>query len=139
MALPVQPVAPAMPCWLCAQGGLALGEAVKSSGLLENIASNLSSVVTGWPVWPVLATFAALVLVFTTIISHTVSRTAGRALTVTRHTLPAPCCVELLIRGCCTAILGVPLDHRRSRDVVRPLPLTPPPLLPRVSCARWAP
>lgn len=57
---------------MLAQGGLALGEAVKSSGLLETIATELSGVVKGCTVWQVLVIFCALVLLFTTFISHTV-------------------------------------------------------------------
>ncbi len=54
------------------QGGLALGEAVKSSGLLTSIAQGISEFVDGFTEWQVLAVFCGLVLVFTSFISHTV-------------------------------------------------------------------
>ena len=75
------------------QGGLALGEAVKSSGLLDNIATTVSALVTGWSVWPVLAVFSALVLVFTTVISHTVSKTCRRVAAI-MHSFQK-CCWKL--------------------------------------------
>ena len=57
---------------MLAMGGSALGEAVKSSGLLEAIATGIQDVIVGYGTWGVLAIFCALVLVATTFISHTV-------------------------------------------------------------------
>lgn len=57
---------------MLAMGGLALGEAVTSSGLLLAIAKQLETLVAGYGVWQVAAIFCALVLVATTFISHTV-------------------------------------------------------------------
>ncbi|KIY94905.1 hypothetical protein MNEG_13057 [Monoraphidium neglectum] len=57
---------------MLAMGGLALGEAVKSSGLLLTIAQAIQSMVDGLDLWSVLAIFCALVLMATTFISHTV-------------------------------------------------------------------
>ncbi|KAK9798599.1 hypothetical protein WJX73_006781 [Symbiochloris irregularis] len=57
---------------MLAMGGLALGEAVTSSGLLLAIAQHLETLVEGYGVWQVAAIFCALVLVATTFISHTV-------------------------------------------------------------------
>lgn len=57
---------------MLAMGGSALGEAVKSSGLLTAIAHSIEDVVAGCGVWAVFAIFCALVLVATTFISHTV-------------------------------------------------------------------
>lgn len=57
---------------MLAMGGLALGECVKSSGLLSTIAGEIGDVVGGLGLWPVLMIFCALVLVCTTFISHTV-------------------------------------------------------------------
>ncbi|KAF8065942.1 SPBC3B8.04c [Scenedesmus sp. PABB004] len=57
---------------MLAMGGLALGEAVASSGLLATISSHISALVAGQSLWAVLAIFCGLVLVGTTFISHTV-------------------------------------------------------------------
>ena len=57
---------------MLAMGGLALGEAVTSSGLLLTIAKYVSEAVDGLNSWLVLLIFCALVLVATTFISHTV-------------------------------------------------------------------
>lgn len=57
---------------MLAMGGLALGEAVSSSGLLLTVARGVSGAVGGLSVWVVLLLFCALVLVATTFISHTV-------------------------------------------------------------------
>lgn len=57
---------------MLAMGGLALGEAVTSSGLLLTIARGVSEAVDGLNTWLVLCIFCALVLVATTFISHTV-------------------------------------------------------------------
>lgn len=57
---------------MLAMGGLALGEAVSSSGLLLTVAKYVSEAVDGLNVWLVLLIFCALVLVATTFISHTV-------------------------------------------------------------------
>ena len=57
---------------MLAMGGSALGEAVKSSGLLSAIAHGIQDLIVDRGIWAVLAIFCALVLVATTFISHTV-------------------------------------------------------------------
>ena len=57
---------------MLAMGGSALGEAVKSSGLLSAIAHGIQDLIVDYGTWEVLAIFCALVLVATTFISHTV-------------------------------------------------------------------
>ena len=57
---------------MLAMGGSALGEAVKSSGLLSAIAHGIQDLIVDRGTWAVLAIFCALVLVATTFISHTV-------------------------------------------------------------------
>jgi phosphate transporter len=54
-------------------GGMALGESVKSSGLLLSITQAIQEVVGGLGLWQVLAVFCLLMLVCATFISHTVS------------------------------------------------------------------
>ncbi|KAJ2826042.1 low-affinity phosphate transporter, partial [Coemansia erecta] len=57
---------------MLAMGGIALGRAVDSSGLLHELAGRIERVVDGLPVFSVLCVFCALILVVCTFISHTV-------------------------------------------------------------------
>ncbi|KAJ2233813.1 low-affinity phosphate transporter [Coemansia sp. RSA 485] len=57
---------------ILAMGGVALGRAVDSSGLLHELASRIESFVDGFPVFAVLCVFCGLILVCCTFISHTV-------------------------------------------------------------------
>jgi len=56
-----------------AMGGISLGSAVSSSGLLDTIAHHIQDAVEGFSMWVVLAIFSALTLVFATFVSHTVA------------------------------------------------------------------
>lgn len=58
---------------ILAAGGLSLGKAVESSGLLHTIAGTISVKVEGLSLYGVLVVFAALILVIATFISHTVA------------------------------------------------------------------
>jgi hypothetical protein len=58
---------------ILAAGGLALGKAVNSSGLLRTIAVSITSRVEGLGLYSVLVVFAALIGVVATFISHTVA------------------------------------------------------------------
>ncbi|KAL9035891.1 MAG: hypothetical protein Q9180_004609 [Flavoplaca navasiana] len=58
---------------ILAAGGLALGKAVSSSGLLHTIASAITKKVEGLGLYSVLVVFCSLILVVATFISHTVS------------------------------------------------------------------
>jgi len=58
---------------ILAAGGLALGKAVNSSGLLHTIARAITSEVDGFSLYGVLVVFASLILVVATFISHTVA------------------------------------------------------------------
>jgi len=58
---------------LLAMGGLALGKAVSSSGLLKTIAMALQRKIDHFDVFVILLIFGALVLVFATFVSHTVA------------------------------------------------------------------
>ncbi|EEQ29386.1 SPX domain-containing protein [Microsporum canis CBS 113480] len=58
---------------ILASGGLCLGKAVTSSGLLHTIARSITSGVAGLSLYGVLFVFAALILVVATFISHTVA------------------------------------------------------------------
>ena len=58
---------------ILAAGGLSLGKAVSSSGLLHTIAKGITDHVSDLSIYGVLFVFAALVLVVATFISHTVA------------------------------------------------------------------
>jgi len=58
---------------ILAAGGLSLGKAVKSSGLLHTIAEKISTEVQGMELYGVLLIFSGLTLVVATFISHTVA------------------------------------------------------------------
>ncbi len=58
---------------ILAAGGLSLGKAVNSSGLLHTIAEAITEKVVGMSLYGVLAVFCALILVVATFISHTVA------------------------------------------------------------------
>ncbi|KAG7900786.1 hypothetical protein KL905_002928 [Ogataea polymorpha] len=58
---------------LLAMGGIALGKAVSSSGLLHTIATSLSDRIHTYPPIAILAIFGVLCVVFATFVSHTVS------------------------------------------------------------------
>ncbi|KAI1104833.1 SPX-domain-containing protein [Jackrogersella minutella] len=58
---------------ILAAGGLALGKAVKSSGLLHTVAESISQEVKGVDLYGILIIFSSLTLVIATFISHTVA------------------------------------------------------------------
>jgi len=58
---------------ILAAGGLSLGKAVNSSGLLHTIAKKITDEVEGLSLYSVLVVFASLILVVATFISHTVA------------------------------------------------------------------
>ncbi|ETS80908.1 hypothetical protein PFICI_08437 [Pestalotiopsis fici W106-1] len=58
---------------ILAAGGLSLGKAVKSSGLLHTVAESISKEVHGLDMYLVLLIFSSLTLVVATFISHTVA------------------------------------------------------------------
>jgi len=58
---------------ILAAGGLSLGKAVSSSGLLDTVAGSITEKVQGMSLYGVLVVFCALILVVATFISHTVA------------------------------------------------------------------
>lgn len=96
---------------ILAAGGLSLGKAVSSSGLLHTIAGAITDKVEGMSLYGVLVVFAALILVVATFISHTV---AALIILPLVHTVgagmkePHP---NLLVMGSvlmCSAAMGLP-------------------------------
>lgn len=58
---------------ILAAGGLALGKAVNSSGLLQTVAHSITQKVEGMGLYGVFVVFSALILVVASFISHTVA------------------------------------------------------------------
>ncbi|KAI8644914.1 SPX domain-containing protein [Parasitella parasitica] len=104
-----------------AQGGLALGIAVTSSGLLEDIALHIKDGVKDLEPIAILAIFSFLILVFSTFVSHTVAaliivpivQQVGQSLPV-----PHP---NLLVMGAglaCCAGMGLPVSGYPNMSAV---------------------
>jgi phosphate transporter len=96
---------------ILAAGGLSLGKAVNSSGLLHTIAESITKKVDGLSLYTVLVVFASLILVVATFISHTV---AALIILPLVHSVglgmeqPRP---NLLVMGSalmCSAAMGLP-------------------------------
>lgn len=122
---------------ILAMGGIALGKAVESSGLLHMIAEAVQDYVEGFSLWVVLVIFSGLTLVIATFISHTVA--ALIILPIVAQigaTLPDPH-PRILVMGAgliCSAAMGLPgmfscvgppgsclLTRRAIRRVSRPI------------------
>lgn len=96
---------------ILAAGGLSLGKAVSSSGLLHTIAGGITGAVEGLGTYAVLVVFSSLILVVATFISHTVAALiilplvyqVGVAMEEGRPNL-------LVMAGClmCSAAMGLP-------------------------------
>ncbi|RCH91994.1 low-affinity phosphate transporter [Rhizopus azygosporus] len=104
-----------------AQGGMALGNAVTSSGLLQDIALRLKNGISDLNVIAILAIFCFLILVFATFVSHTVAaliivpivQQVGQQLPV-----PHP---NLLVMGAglaCSAGMGLPVSGYPNMSAV---------------------
>jgi phosphate transporter len=104
-----------------AQGGMALGNAVTSSGLLQDIALRLKNGISDLPVIAILAIFCFLILVFATFVSHTVAaliivpivQEVGQQLPI-----PHP---NLLVMGAglaCSAGMGLPVSGYPNMSAV---------------------
>ena len=96
---------------ILAAGGLALGKAVSSSGLLHTLAEHITTRVEGMSLYAVLVTFAAIVLVAATFISHTVSALIFLPLVQTVGKGMAEPHPNLLVMGAvlmCSAAMGLP-------------------------------
>ncbi|KAH7058395.1 SPX domain-containing protein [Linnemannia elongata] len=98
---------------ILAMGGIALGKAVESSGLLHMIAEAVQDYVEGFSLWVVLVIFSGLTLVIATFISHTVA--ALIILPIVAQigaTLPDPH-PRILVMGAgliCSAAMGLPVS-----------------------------
>lgn len=101
---------------MLAQGGLALGAAVDSCGLLHSVASAAASAAAaaGLSPWGTLASLCALVLVATTFVSHTVGAMVILPIveSIGAAMLPVPH-AQMLVMGAaltCSAAMGLPVS-----------------------------
>jgi phosphate transporter len=110
---------------ILAAGGLSLGKAVNSSGLLHTIATAITEGVEGMSLYGVLVVFSALTLVVATFISHTVAaliilplvNSVGRGMET-----PHP---NLLVMGAalmCSAACGLPTSGFPNMSTFRLFP-----------------
>ncbi|KAM0750269.1 SPX-domain-containing protein [Meredithblackwellia eburnea MCA 4105] len=96
-----------------AMGGIGLGKAVLSSGLLDDMDRVIEHVVLGLDIWPILALFSIVVLVIATLISHTIASVLvvpiaaqiGAAMEV-----PHPRLLILSTALICSAGMGLPIS-----------------------------
>ncbi|KAK5046031.1 hypothetical protein LTR84_008818 [Exophiala bonariae] len=96
---------------ILAAGGLSLGRAVSSSGLLHTIAKGITDSVTDMSVYGVLIVFASLILVVATFISHTVAALIILPLVQQVGANMAEPHPNLLVMGSalmCSAAMGLP-------------------------------
>ncbi|KAK9712084.1 low-affinity phosphate transporter [Basidiobolus ranarum] len=98
---------------ILAMGGIALGKAVESSGLLHTIASHIRIIVDGLSPWKILVVFCSLVLVIATFISHTVGALIILPIVASvGNSLPDPR-PRLLVMGAalmCSGAMGLPVS-----------------------------
>ncbi|KAI8353274.1 SPX domain-containing protein [Choanephora cucurbitarum] len=104
-----------------AQGGMTLGNAVTSSGLLEDIALRIKDGIQDLQPIAILAIFALLILVFSTFVSHTVAALIIVPIVqqVGQH-LPVPH-ANLLVMGAglaCSAGMGLPVSGYPNMSAV---------------------
>ena len=117
---------------ILAAGGLALGKAVASSGLLHTIAGKITEGVDGMSLYSILVIFAGMILVVATFISHTVAALIILPLVQqvgANMQDPHP---NLLVMGSalmCSAAMGLPTSGFPNMSEWQLLP-PPPYLLP---------
>jgi phosphate transporter len=101
---------------ILAQGGLVLGEAVKTSGLLDVIAENIALFIEQrkLSLWATLCIFSCLILVCTTFVSHTVGAIVVIPIVeaVGSQMQPIPHAKELVFVSAlaCSAAMGLPVS-----------------------------
>lgn len=126
---------------ILAAGGLSLGRAVSSSGLLNTIAKGITDGVADLSLYGVLVVFAALILVVATFISHTVAALIILPLVQQVGAGMAEPHPNLLVMGSalmCSAAMGLPTSGFPNMSESRPFPhlyspkLTLAPLQPRL-------
>ncbi|KAK3848059.1 MAG: plasma membrane phosphate transporter Pho87 [Linnemannia gamsii] len=104
-----------------AMGGVALGKAVDSSGLLDTIAHKIQDAVGGLSLWSVLLIFSCLTLVFATFVSHTVAAVIILPIVQQVGMSFADPHPRLLVMGTgliCSAAMGLPVSGFPNMNAV---------------------
>lgn len=110
---------------ILAAGGLSLGKAVNSSGLLHTIAGAITEWVDGMSLYGILVVFSLLILVVATFISHTVAALIILPLVASiggHMEEPHP---NLLVMGgalMCSAAMGLPTSGFPNMSMFNPYP-----------------
>ncbi|KAF5832470.1 Sodium/sulfate symporter [Dunaliella salina] len=107
---------------MLAMGGSALGESVKSSGLLSTLASDISEQISGMDLWTITGIFCGVVLVCATFISHTVAamvilpivQSVGEAMPGAPH----PKLLVMATGLTCSAAMGLPVSGFPNMNAV---------------------
>lgn len=111
---------------ILAMGGLALGEAVKSSGLLSSIARRLGALVAAHSLYAICILFALFVLFITTFISHTVGamillpivQNVGTRAVASATSSPHPQLLVFVMALTCSAGMGLPISGFPNMNAV---------------------
>ncbi|CEQ41668.1 SPOSA6832_03395 [Sporobolomyces salmonicolor] len=98
-----------------AMGGIGLGKAVLSSGLLDDIDRVIERIVLGLDIWPILALFSLVVLVIATFISHTYVRLLLSPLSIAHR-------ISLARRNSIAAVLVIPIAAQIGAAMEAPHP-----------------
>ena len=96
-----------------AMGGIALGKAVLSSGLLDDLDRVIQHAVLGLDIWPILALFSVVVLLIATLISHTIASVLVVPIAAqigTAMEVPHPNLLILASALICSAGMGLPIS-----------------------------
>ncbi|GAA6005625.1 hypothetical protein JCM11491_003705 [Sporobolomyces phaffii] len=96
-----------------AMGGIGLGKAVLSSGLLDDIDHVIERVVLGLDIWPILALFGVIVLIIATFISHTIAAVLVVPIAAqigTAMDVPHPRLLIFATSLICSAGMGLPVS-----------------------------
>jgi phosphate transporter len=107
-----------------AMGGIALGKAVSSSGLLSTIAHEIRNGVSGMGLFAVLLIFAVLVLTVATFISHTVAALIVMPIVAqvgAEMDDPHPRLLIMAAALMCSAAMGLPMSGYSFRLVLSDL------------------
>jgi phosphate transporter len=114
---------------ILAAGGLSLGKAVRSSGLLHTVAGIVTAKVEGMSLYGVLVVFSTLILVIATFISHTVAAVIFLPLVYdvgAAMELPHPNLLVMAGVLMCSAAMGLPTSGFPNMSMSPPFPCHPP-------------
>ncbi|KAJ3042661.1 low-affinity phosphate transporter [Rhizophlyctis rosea] len=106
---------------MLAMGGIALGKAVESSGLLHEITGSIAPHLTNLSTFHCLAIFSGIVLLVTSFISHTVGALIILPIVVqVAHTLPDPRPRTMVMAAAlmCSGAMGLPVSSFPNMNAI---------------------